>query len=879
MLTGDLGRRTFLQMLSGSALALMAGCSPRPRGEILPYVVAPEAGEERQFFATVLPYLGMARGMLVESVAGRPIKIDGNPAHSGSLGGSDIYAQAALYDLFDEKRLRTPLRSGRPAALRQMFDEVKAALGLEGQGLHVLSRTVASPALETALQGLGKQARWHRYEPIWPVSLACERPSHVHYRLQAGLETLVAFDQDPLGMHPEHLRLAREWSRLRPRLHVLESTPTLTGARAHHRQGLAPVEVERGLWALGARFGLCAEPDGARLDGAWLDRVEAEVKRGGALVLAGETLSPQAQALALRLNRRLKAPLDLLEALDQHPLSPSDSLRELEEALQKGEVKVLLILEGNPVYERPQFATHLGRAGLTLHHTRVANETSQLCHWALPASHELESWGDLRAFDGLLSLVQPLIQPLHQSTSALELLARLRGDGRDGYALMRALWRDRPWEDSLRQGFLSNSQNRPLDWSEREPGPPPPPSTETVVIFRPDASLLDGQLASNAWLQECPRPFSKLVWGNAVHLGKTTAEQLQVVNGDLLELKVGERVQTLPVWVEAWQPEGTVSVHFGYGGERGGSDVFSLRPGDAWQAAVILRKVPGTAMPISTQTHHQLDGREILQTAPAHGEVDLYGEKDYSTSEAWGMVIDLEACVGCNACTVACQVENNIPTVGPAEAARGREMHWIRVDRYDHGQRLDFQPVACQHCENAPCEKVCPVGATMHSHDGLNEMVYNRCVGTRYCANNCPYKVRRFNFFNYAGGGVQGGWRNGVPPRGTPPLISAGRAGEEPRNPEVTVRDRGVMEKCTYCVQKISAARISADKENRAIADGEVITACQAACPSEAIVFGNLADPRSKVTRARSDRRNFALLGELNTKPRTTYLARPDEVD
>ncbi|ODT57071.1 hypothetical protein ABS71_20735 [bacterium SCN 62-11] len=845
----ETSRRSFLQMLSAGSLAIMAGCSARPSSEILPYVVAPEAGTERQFFATALPYLGMARGMLVESVAGRPIKVDGNPAHPGSFGGSDIYAQSCLFDLYDEKRLRAPLRSGRPASLRQLLQEVKGLLGPEGRGLHVLTRTVASPALESALKGLGPALRRHRYDPILSHSSACQQPSHLRYRLQPGVETLVAFDQDPLGLHPEHLRLARQWSTLRPRLHVLESAPSLTGGRAHYRQGLAPVEVERGLWALAARFGLCAAPAEARVEGAWLDRVEAELKRGGGMILAGETLSPGAQALALRLNRRLEAPVDVLPALDSTP----HGLAELEKALQAGEVKVLLILEGNPVYERPHFASNLARAELVVHHTRVANETTQLCHWAVPASHELESWGDLRAFDGLLSLVQPLIQPLHQSLSGLELLSRLGGEERDGYALLRAAWKGRPWEESLRRGFLADSPNRPLDWPEREPGTAPPAVAESVLLFRPEPNILDGQTVGNAWLQECPRPFSKLVWGNAVHLGPATAARLRVENGDLLELNVGGHSRTFPVWLEPWQPEETMVVHFGYGGERGGTDAFGLRPGDDWQAPVEARKVPGRALPITTQQHRQLDDRPILQTEPAPVEVDLYGEKSYSSSEAWGMVIDLEACIGCNACTLACQVENNIPTVGPEEAARGRNMHWIRVDRYDHEARLDFQPVACQHCENAPCEKVCPVGATMHSHDGLNQMVYNRCVGTRYCANNCPYKVRKFNFFGYSNENL-----------------------ENPRNPEVTVRDRGVMEKCTYCVQKISAARITADKENRSIADGEVITACQAACPSEAIVFGNLADPQSRVAKARSDRRNFALLGELNTKPRTTYLSRPE---
>ena len=574
MLTGALGRRTFLQMLSGGPLALMAGCSPRPSSELRPFVHPPEAGsEDSLYFASALPYLGLARGVLVESVAGRPIKIDGNPAHPGSLGGSDIYMQAALMDLFDEKRPQTATRSGRSASLSQLAEEVG---GLDG--VHVLTRGVASPSLREALKGVV----WHRYDPLWLVPQACERPSHQNYRLDLGVNTLVSFEQDFLGTHPDHLRLARHWAKSKARLHVLESTPTLTGGRAHSRLALPPQQVELALWALAARFGLAPEPAGASVDKVWLDTVEGELKGGRGLILAGETLSPGSQALALQLNRHLKAPLEVLPAVDQHPLTPTRSLAALQEALHQNQVRVLLILDGNPVYEVPGLASSLALAGVTIHHTRVANETSQLCRWVVPARHELESWGDLRAFDGTLSLVQPLIQPLHQSLSALELLALLRGRSQDGYALLRRAWRGQPWEETLRQGFLAGSQSKPVDWSPRALGEAPVVQEGPVLVFRPDASVLDGQLAGNPWLQECPRPFSKLVWGNAVLVGPQTAARLGVANGDLLSLEASGHQGQLPVLVESWQAEETFTVHFGYGRERGGYDVYPLRAQDAW---------------------------------------------------------------------------------------------------------------------------------------------------------------------------------------------------------------------------------------------------------------------------------------------------------
>ena len=394
------------------------------------------------------------------------------------------------------------------------------------------------------------------------------------------------------------------------------------------------------------------------------------------------------------------------------------------------------------------------------------------------------------------------------------------------------------------------------------------------LVLTPDPSVLDGRWSNNAWLQELPRPLTHLVWDNAALIGPALAEALHAANGDLLLLECGGSSVEAAAFVIPGQAEGCVTLSLGYGRTRAGSvgngrgfDAYCVRPRNSEWVIPALR-VTGTGRNyplVTTQHHFSVEGRDLvrfvgpesLRVQPNRDHPSFYREWKKGEN-AWGMSIDLSTCLGCNACVAACQAENNIPVVGKDQVSRGREMHWIRIDQYMDGDpsnpRVASQPVPCMHCENAPCELVCPVGATVHGSEGLNEMVYNRCVGTRYCSNNCPYKVRRFNFLDY-------------------------RAAKDStvnlqKNPDVTVRERGVMEKCTYCVQRINSARIRAEKENRPIRDGEILTACQQACPVEAIVFGNIADPGSRVSRRKAEPTDYSLLGELNTRPRTTYLAR-----
>jgi Fe-S-cluster-containing dehydrogenase component len=508
----------------------------------------------------------------------------------------------------------------------------------------------------------------------------------------------------------------------------------------------------------------------------------------------------------------------------------------------------------------------------------------------------LESWSDGRSYEGTVTIQQPLIQPLYDSHSAHEVLdALINPEPRPSYAIVQAYWQSQlgeadfatAWATALHDGLITDSAlpakavTLQVDFAAQSRTSAP--TDELEVTFAPDPTIWDGRFANNGWLQELPKPITKLTWENAVLINPQTADSLSLTQGDLVEVTTPAGGFTGPVWLFPGQAAGVLTVHLGYGrtaagvvGNEAGFSAYGARPAsEAWfVSAASVRKV-GAGHPFATtQGHHSMEGRHLIrvgtvaefaanpafaQALDGHGEViSLYPKYEYPDN-AWGMTVDLTSCIGCNACVTACQAENNIPIVGKAEVINGREMHWIRIDTYFEGETLDqpavhHQPVMCMHCETAPCEVVCPVAATVHDAEGLNTMVYNRCVGTRYCSNNCPYKVRRFNFLDYSG--------------------TVSDSVKLQYNPNVTVRARGVMEKCTYCVQRISAARIRAQIEGREIADGEVVTACQAACPTQAITFGNLNDPTSAVAQRKASPLNYGLLTELNTSPRTSYLAK-----
>jgi molybdopterin-containing oxidoreductase family iron-sulfur binding subunit len=934
------GRREFMTLMGASlALAGLTACTKQPAEKILPYVRQPEqlVPGRPLFFATAAGHDGYARGILVECHEGRPTKVEGNPDHPASLGSTDVFGQAHVLGLYDPDRSKTVLYLGQDrtwgdfrAALREALDRQKTR---GGAGLRLLTGRVTSPTLAAQVAGLLAelpQAKWVSWEPASRDNaragavLAFGEPVEAQYRFDRA-DVILSLEADFVASHPASLRLVREFASRRKvdasrpdmnRLYVVEGSPTSTGASADHRLALRGSEIEGFARAVAAAAGLPVE---GAVEHAWAGPVAADLKRAGAraLVIAGESQPPAVHAIAHALNEALGAvgtTVAYTAPAEAGPVGETAALKALVAEMRAGEVEVLVVLGQNPAYAAPVdlgFVEALDRVPLRIHHGLYLDETAERCHWHLPASHALESWGDLRAADGTASVVQPLVAPLYSTLSEIEVLAAFGEGEPKGYDVLRARWEeatgsvdfDERWNRALHDGVVAGTafeakavKVAPGAWAKAgkraDPG-------GLEIAFRTDPGVFDGRFANLGWLQELPKPLTKVTWDNVALVSPKTAASLggvrteQTASGhttEVAELRIGGRSVKAPLWVLPGHADGAVTVHLGFGRRRAGRvgtgvgfDAYALRTSDApWTAGGLeVVKTGETARVACTQDHWTMEATAHEQARERHvvravtladlakdpqavhkmghdpkPGLSMYPEHRYE-GRAWGMAIDMSACVGCNTCVAACQSENNIPVVGKDQVGRGREMHWIRVDRYYEGPAESpeafHQPVLCMHCENAPCEVVCPVAATVHSEEGLNDMVYNRCVGTRYCSNNCPYKVRRFNFLLYQD------WE-------TPTFKMM-------RNPEVTVRSRGVMEKCTYCVQRISRARIDAKNQGRDMKDGDVVTACEAACPAQAIVFGDVNDPGSRVSRLKASERSYGLLTELQTKPRTTYLA------
>ena len=919
-------RRDLFKYMSVSlALAGLTACTRQPLERIVPYVRQPEEvipGGRPLFFATAMTLGGFATGLLVESHAGRPTKAEGNPQHPASLGATDVFSQASLYDLYDPDRSQTLqfLEEIRPwasflGAAREAADAEKST---GGAGLRILTGAVSSPTLSSQIAGLMKlfpAAKWVPWEPVSRDNVragalqAFGTPVDLVFDLSRA-DVILSLGSDFLGCSPGNLAMTRQFAaRRRPdaaggmnRLYVVESASTLTGANADHRRPVAPDQIEAVARQIGAALGV--GPGRAGSTDRFVSTVASELasRRGRSAVLVGPEQPAAVHAVAHAINSALGNFGQTVTAVEPVEASPADQvagLRQLAADMDAGRVTTLVILGGNPAYDAPAdlgFAERMQKVKLRIHLSRHFDETSVLCQWHIPEAHFLESWSDARAFDGTVSIVQPLIAPLYDGRTGHEVIAAFSGSaGASPYEIVRAYWKSRlpgdfesSWRQALNDGVIAGTASALRAVTARAvpaatPLPPGQPSTGLSIVFRPDSKMYDGRFGNNGWLHEMPDPITRLSWENAALFSPATAERLGIEKEDVVELAYRGRKLLAAAWIEPGLPDDTVVLPLGYGRSRAGRlgsgtgfNAYALRTSDAlWGGRGLEVRRTGEKYPLACiQLHQNMEGRGLVRAAsledfrrnprfPHEGAEEPSADEtlypDYpSDTYAWAMSVDLSACVGCNACVIACQAENNIPVVGKDQVRRGREMHWLRIDHYYGGEpanpRHFFQPVPCMHCEKAPCELVCPVGATVHSAEGLNDMVYNRCVGTRYCSNNCPYKVRRFNFYHY------------TTQFRAPSLKMLS-------NPDVTVRWRGVMEKCTYCVQRINETKIAAEIAGRRVRDGEFTTACAQACPAEAIVFGDIADRGSRVSGLRAQPRSYGLLASLNTRPRTTYLA------
>ncbi|MGE0864089.1 MAG: TAT-variant-translocated molybdopterin oxidoreductase [Vicinamibacterales bacterium] len=953
------GRRSFLKLMSASmALAGVTACTVQPTELIVPYVRQPEETIPGRplFFATAMSLGGVATGLLVESHEGRPTKIEGNPDHPASQGATDLFAQGSVLTLYDPDRSQTISQLGEIRPWSSVIAAVRGGLSAQattkGAGLRILTETVNSPTLAAQIQQvlqLQPNAKWIQWEPMpRDNARAGARTAFGEYLEPvydlANADVILSLDADFLSSDgAANLRAARQFAARRRveqsadnlnRLYVVESNHSVTGGRADNRLPLKTSQVEAFARAVAQLVGVAgvtgAAPAGSE---AFADAVAKDLTahRGRAVVMAGDAQPPAVHALAHALNAALGAAGSTVSYLPPPEAVPSEqhaALRELVTDIEAGRVQMLVIIgESNPVMSAPadfKFAEAMSKVALRIHSGLFFDETATLSHWHVPAAHYLEAWSDARSFDGTVTIVQPLIQPLYGGKSAHEVIATLSDrPERNGYDVVREYWQaagragvagqapaavpvaaaanaapapaqpaspadgfELLWRKWLHDGFIAGTAFTPSaaivapDVATRISASAPVEGLE--INFRRDETIYDGRFANNGWLQELPKPVTKLTWDNAALMAPSTAEANDLHSGDLITITHDGRTLDVPVWITPGHAKDAITVAVGYGrtkagrvGNLTGFNTYQLRGSAApWFGAATMAKTGDSYDLVGTQDHWSIEGRNIIRSATLeefkanptfvkemeHLKLDkrisLYADKEYK-GDQWGMAIDMNACTGCSACIIACVAENNIPVVGKAQVKRNREMHWLRIDRYFAGN-LDtpdtyYQPMPCQQCENAPCEVVCPVSATVHSDEGLNDMVYNRCVGTRYCSNNCPWKVRRFNFLLFQDF--------------TTPQFKM------QRNPDVTVRSRGIMEKCTYCVQRINAARIQAKREDRSIRDGEIVTACQAVCPTGAIVFGNINDPDSQVARLKSSPRNYTTLEDLNTRPRTTYLA------
>lgn len=945
----SVSRRNFIKVMGASlALAGLSGCVIQPPEKVVPYVKQAEEyiPGKALYYATAMQLGGTATGLLARSNDFRPTKLEGNPTHPQSLGATDVLTQAALLGMYDPDRSQEIMYRGEPKTWGDFIKTIRAALDENrkdgGAGLRFLTETITSPTLIAQFKQILTElpnAKWFQYDPLGSdnatagAKMAFGSAVNTVYNFEKA-ERILSLDADFLsGFNVRQIkdfskgRAISETKKEMNRMYAVETTITITGAKADHRLAVKPSQVAEIAKAVAKAVGVSGAA--STYTNPWIDVMAKDLAehKGKSLVIVGDNQPPIVHATAHAINAALGnvgTTVTYTEPLNANADALQlDGLKELVKSIDGGAVKMLVILGGNPVYNTPSdvklSAERMQKVPMVVRLGQHSDETSEWSHWHVSEKHFLETWSDTRAFDGTVAFTQPLTKPLYDGKSIHEIVQLFAKENAEKAEIdiLKDYWKangladEKAWRKAVHDGVVPNTAAAAKTVSLNtaffsQPETKPANSGSLEISILPDPCVYDGRFANNGWLQELPNPINKITWENVALVSPKTAEKLGVnqnrdanegaggtqgvafINthggnlfSDLVKVSYqgGEISKDVPVWIQPGQPDDVVTIYLGYGRTFGrvakdlGYNAYDVRKSDAlYFGSGELKKTGSTTTVASTQTHFNMEGRDILRVFEAEGleevlketkQDDLYDKSMYERfsydGHKWGMNIDLNSCVGCNACVVACQSENNIPVVGKQQIERSREMQWMRIDAYYNGddmnnpQGLNFQPMLCQQCEQAPCEVVCPVHATVHSAEGLNDMVYNRCVGTRYCSNNCPYKVRRFNFLLYQD------WN-------TPQYKLM-------RNPEVSIRSRGVMEKCTYCTQRISAARIVSERDGTPIADGSIQTACQTVCPTDAIVFGDLNDKTSRVAKLRGDSRNYNVLNDLNTQPRTTYLA------
>jgi len=1037
-----LDRRGFLKIMSASfALAGLgaAGCR-RPEQYILPYSKQPENAIPGipVYYSSAFPAGKEHLPVVVETHQHRPTHIEGNRAYAPYGGAINAFASASVLNLYDPDRMTSSYEGQRRIGKDRVADLIAGVHSkfkpVEGQGLAILAEPSSSPSRERLKKEfLNKfpRAVWAEYTPVERSNPEKALKKVYGQSLRplpqlAKAKRILALEADFLSKQSGALGLARDFAKGRKvkdkadakkmnRLYTVESAFTVTGAMADHRLRLPHLHQAAFTAKLVSRVIELAGGDAdlanvlrdrageVAVDAAWIDACAEDLvsHRGASVILAGEDLPVEVQALVIYANELLGAPGQTLRYVELAD-SESDSIDALAARIGRKEVESLFILGGNPVYNAPaslNWRKLQKSVREVIRYGYYFDETSLEAGINIAATHFLETWGDGRTLDGSFVPVQPMLQPLFDGYQQLEVLARLTGANlTDTYSIVAATYAQVSGKGSSRQAFdkmLSEGFDGAAAYrtaafqapvrsvksfvAQADFSAPKVGAGNLEIRLVEDDSVGDGFYANNGWLQECPDPMTKLTWDNAILISPKLAEKLgfDTKSGEfaiggvvkknanfkrgrevspIAELTLGDRKVKAPVHIQPGLADWTVILPLGYGreqvgrvGKGSGTNFYPFldKASAPARAGATLSLTGETFNLANTQEHWSMEGRAIMREASAKTHYEnpewvsqmgmeshsppIYGaDKDMPLSQKaletprggsayetpdfgkpppnvdvwkdeeareqfipeqqWGMSIDLNTCTGCNACIIACQSENNIPIVGKDQIMRGREMHWIRLDRYyssgdletsqtslPHDPQASLMPVGCLHCEMAPCEQVCPVNATVHDRQGLNVMAYNRCVGTRYCANNCPYKVRRFNFFDYNKRATDEFYKGPIGENQY--KTEGGELAALQKNPDVTVRMRGVMEKCTYCVQRIEQAKIAQrvkakDSNDIKVPDGIIRTACQSACPTEAITFGDISDETTRVYEAKQNDRDYALLGYLNTRPRTTYLAR-----